>query len=173
MKKSPLKKSASMKKRPAAKAGSASDLIDARIEALGDWRGDTLSEIRDLIKEVEPDVIEAWKWRGTPVWEHNGMICTGETYKDKVKITFFKGAALKDPSRLFNSSLEGNSRRAIDFFEGDKLNKKALKSLLGEAVAVNQSSGRPPRATSATPTRRAKPARGAKKPTPGNARRRA
>jgi hypothetical protein len=116
---------------------SAADRIDARIAELDDWRGEMLSKVRGLIKEVEPDVAEEWKWRGTPVWEHNGMICTGETYKDKVKFTFAKGATLKDPSRLFNSSLDGNTRRAIDFFEGDRVNEKALKALIEAAVALN------------------------------------
>jgi hypothetical protein len=123
-------------------AESPSDLIDARIEELGDWRGEMLSRIRALIKEADPEVIEEWKWRGTPVWSRNGMICTGETYKDVVKMTFAKGAALKDPSGLFNSSLEGNTRRAIDFHEGDKLDEEALKALIRAAVALNKSSAR-------------------------------
>ena len=116
---------------------SASRLIDGRIEALGDWRGAVLAKLRALIKEVEPDVVEEWKWRGVPVWSHDGIICTGETYKDVVKTTFAKGAALKDPSHLFNSSLEGNTRRAIDFREGEKINEKALKALIRAAVALN------------------------------------
>jgi hypothetical protein len=119
------------------KTESPSDLIDARIASLDDWRGDTLAKLRGLIREVVPDVTEEWKWRGTPVWEHNGMICTGETYKDKVKMTFAKGASLKDPAGLFNSSLDGNVRRAIDFSEGQKLNTKALKALIREAAALN------------------------------------
>jgi hypothetical protein len=120
-------------------AGSPSDHIDARIEELGDWRGETLARIRGIIKQADPDVIEAWKWRGVPVWEHDGIICTGETYKAVVKMTFAKGASLDDPTDLFNSSLEGNTRRAIDFHEGDKIDKKALKALIREAVALNTS----------------------------------
>jgi hypothetical protein len=116
-----------------------SQLIDARIKELGDWRGDTLSRLRNLLKEADPDVVEEWKWRGVPVWYDNGMICTGETYKEVVKMTFAKGAALKDPSGLFNSSLEGNVRRAIDFREGEKINEKALKTLFRAAVALNKS----------------------------------
>jgi hypothetical protein len=114
-------------------------LIDARIKELGDWRGDTLSRLRNLLKEADPDVVEEWKWRGVPVWYDNGMICTGETYKEVVKMTFAKGAAIKDPSGLFNSSLEGNVRRAIDFREGEKINEKALKTLFRAAVALNKS----------------------------------
>src|SRR5207248_4457477 len=113
---------------------SPSDLIDARIKDLGDWRGEMLSRIRALIKEADPEVIEEWKWRGTPVWSHNGIICTGETYKNVVKMTFAKGASLQDPSGLFNSSLEGNTRRAIDVREGDKIDEKALKALVRSAV---------------------------------------
>jgi hypothetical protein len=131
-----------MKKSEAKTAGSPSELIDARIEDLGDWRGEMLSRVRALIKEAVPEVTEEWKWRGTPVWSHNGLICTGETYKDKVKMTFAKGAALKDPSGLFNSSLEGNTRRAIDFHEGDKVDAKALKALIRAAVALNTSKSR-------------------------------
>jgi hypothetical protein len=116
-----------------------SQLIDARIKELGDWRGDTLSRLRTLLKEADPDVIEEWKWRGVPVWYDNGMLCTGETYKEVVKMTFAKGAALEDPSGLFNSSLEGNVRRAIDFREGEKINEKALKALFRAAVALNKS----------------------------------
>jgi hypothetical protein len=122
-----------------AKADSPSRLIDGRIKELGDWRGETLARVRSLIKQADPDVVEEWKWRGVPVWEHDGIICTGETYKAVVKMTFAKGASLKDPSRLFNASLEGNTRRAIDFREGDKIDEKALKALIGEAVALNVS----------------------------------
>jgi hypothetical protein len=114
-----------------------SQLIDARIKELSDWRGKTLARIRTLIKQVDPDVVEEWKWRGVPVWSHTGMICTGETYKNVVKITFAKGASLADPSSLFNSSLDGNTRRAIDFHEGDKIDEKALKALIRAAVALN------------------------------------
>jgi hypothetical protein len=117
---------------------SPSRLIDARIKELGDWRGETLARIRSLVKEACPDVVEEWKWRGVPVWEHAGIICTGETYRSVVKVTFANGAALADPSRLFNSSLEGNTRRAIDVFEGDKINERALKSLVRAAADYNQ-----------------------------------
>jgi hypothetical protein len=130
-----------MKKRPARTVESASALIDARIEALGDWRGEMLARLRALIKEADPEVVEEWKWT-TPVWSHNGIICTGETYKKAVKMTFAKGAFLKDPAGLFNSSLEGNLRRAIDFHEVDKLDGKALKALIRAAVAFNKSSAR-------------------------------
>jgi hypothetical protein len=119
-----------------------SELIDARIKDLGDWRGEMLFRLRALIKEADPEVAEEWKWRGTPVWSHDGLICTGETYKNVVKMTFAKGASLTDPSGLFNSSLEGNVRRAIDFHEGDKLDEQALKALIQAAVALNQSSAR-------------------------------
>jgi hypothetical protein len=118
---------------------SPSRLIDARIKELGDWRGETLARVRKLIKEACPGVVEEWKWRGVPVWEHDGIICTGETYKAVVKMTFAKGASLKDPSSLFNSSLEGNTRRAIDFHEGDKIDEKALKALIRAAAALNTS----------------------------------
>jgi hypothetical protein len=131
-----------MKKSGSKKAESPSELIDARIEELADWRGEMLSRLRALIKEADPEVAEEWKWRGTPVWSHNGLICTGETYKSVVKMTFAKGASLKDPSGLFNSSLEGNVRRAIDFHEGDKVNERALKALIRAAVALNTSSAR-------------------------------
>jgi len=117
-----------------------SRLIDAKIESLGDWRGEKLAKIRALIKQAVPDVTEEWKWRGVPVWYHAGMICTGETYKQYVKMTFAKGAALDDPSKLFNSSLDGNTRRAIDFHENDKIDEKALKALIRAAVALNVSS---------------------------------
>lgn len=121
---------------------SPSELIDGRIEELGDWRGEMLARLRALIHQVDPDVVETWKWRGVPVWEHDGMICTGETYKSVVKLTFAKGAALPDPAGLFNSSLEGNTRRAIDFQEGEKVNEDALKALVRAAVALNKSKGR-------------------------------
>jgi hypothetical protein len=128
-----------MKKSGSQKSNSPSQLIDARIKELGDWRGKMLSRLRTLIKEADPEVVEEWKWRGVPVWYHDGMICTGETYKNVVKMTFAKGAALKDPSRLFNSSLEGNIRRAIDFREGEKIDEKALKTLVRAAVTLNKS----------------------------------
>jgi hypothetical protein len=117
-----------------------SEQIDARIRELGDWRGETLARVRALIKQAVPEVVEEWKWRGVPVWYQAGMICTGETYKDKVKLTFAKGASLDDPSSLFNSSLEGNVRRAIDLHEGDEIDEKAFTALIGEAVALNESS---------------------------------
>ncbi len=116
-----------------------SQLIDGRIKELNDWRGETLARIRTLIKQADPDVVEEWKWRGVPVWSHNGILSTGETYKSVVKMTFAKGALLPDPSGLFNSSLEGNTRRAIDFHEGDKIDEKALKALIRAAVALNTS----------------------------------
>ena len=116
-----------------------SRLIDARIEELGDWRGEMLGRLRALVKEVDPDVVEEWKWRGVPVWEHDGIICTGETYKSVVKMTFHKGASLDDPSGLFNSSLEGNTRRAIDFREGEEIDEEALKTLVRAAVTLNGS----------------------------------
>jgi hypothetical protein len=117
-----------------------SQLIDARIKELRDWRGETLARIRSLIKQADPEVVEEWKWRGVPVWSHAGIICTGETYKNVVKMTFAKGASLEDPSGLFNSSLEGNTRRAIDFHDGDNIDEKALKGLIRAAVALNMSS---------------------------------
>jgi len=122
-----------------------SRLIDARIRELGDWRGDMLRRLRALIKEADPDVVEEWKWMGVPVWEHDGIICTGESYKSVVKLTFAKGAAVEDPSKLFNSSLEGNVRRAIDFREGDKINEKAFKALIRAAIELNQSKKKPSR----------------------------
>jgi hypothetical protein len=128
-----------MSKSEAGKAMSPSDMIDGRIRELGDWRGQMLSRVRTLIKQAIPEVLEEWKWRGVPVWYHGGMICTGETYKSVVKLTFAKGAALEDPAKLFNSSLEGNVRRAIDIHEGDKLNERALKDLVHAAVDCNQS----------------------------------
>lgn len=121
------------------KSKSPSQLIDARIEELGDWRGEMLGRLRALIKDTVPEVVEEWKWRGVPVWYDNGMICTGETYKSVVKMTFAKGAALKDPAGLFNSSLDGNTRRAIDFHEGEEIDAKALKTLIRAAVALNKS----------------------------------
>jgi hypothetical protein len=124
----------------AGKSDDASKLIDARIEELGDWRGETLARVRALIRAADPAVVETWKWRGVPVWEHDGIICTGETYKAAVKLTFAKGASLDDPKRLFNSSLEGNTRRAIDIHEGDKLDEKALRALIKAAVDLNLSS---------------------------------
>jgi hypothetical protein len=119
--------------------GSTSRLIDARIEELGDWRGATLARLRSLIRQADPGVVEEWKWRGVPVWSHDGLICTGETYKNVVKLTFLKGAQLKDPRRLFNSSLEGNARRAIDLREGDKVDEASFKALIRNAVALNRS----------------------------------
>jgi hypothetical protein len=116
-----------------------SELIDARIAELDDWRGETLARIRALVKEADPEVVEEWKWRGTPVWEHDGIVCTGETYKAVVKMTFFKGASLQDPAGLFNSSLEGNTRRAIDIHEGEEIDEEALKELVRAAVALNAS----------------------------------
>jgi hypothetical protein len=127
-----------MKKSGSQPGKSPTQLIDARIEELDDWRGKTLSRLRTLIKQADPQVVEEWKWRGVPVWSHAGIICTGETYKNVVKMTFARGAALKDPSRLFNSSLEGNTRRAIDFHEGEKIDEEALKSLVRAAVTLNQ-----------------------------------
>jgi hypothetical protein len=118
---------------------SPSELIDARIKELGDWRGEMLAEIRKVVKQADPDVVEEWKWRGVPVWYHDGMICTGETHKNVVKMTFAKGASLDDPTGLFNSSLDGNTRRAIDFHEGDKVDEKALKALLRAAIKLNTS----------------------------------
>jgi hypothetical protein len=128
-----------MKKSGLQNSKSPSQLIDARIKELGDWRGKMLSRLRALVKEADPEVVEEWKWRGVPVWSHDGLICTGETYKDVVKMTFARGAALKDPSSLFNSSLEGNTRRAIDFHEGEKIDEKALKTLVRAAVTLNKS----------------------------------
>jgi len=121
---------------------SPSELIDARIEELGDWRGETLSRIRRLIKQADPGVVEEWKWRGVPVWSHDGQLCTGETYKSVVKLTFLKGAQLEDPKRLFNSSLDGNARRAIDLHEGEQLDEAAFKELIRAAVTLNESAAR-------------------------------
>jgi hypothetical protein len=129
-------------KSAAAKGASPSRLIDARIKELDDWRGKTLSDVRALIKQADPEVVEEWKWRGVPVWYHDGMICTGETYKSVVKLTFAKGASLEDPSGLFNSSLEGNARRAIDLHEGDEVDGDAFQTLIRAAVALNRSSTR-------------------------------
>jgi len=131
-----------MKKTATTKGESPSRLIDARIKELGDWRGKMLRHVRALIKQADPEVVEEWKWRGVPVWSHDGLICTGETYKSVVKLTFSKGASLKDPSGLFNSSLEGNARRAIDFHEGDEIDEDAFKTLIRAAVALNSSSAR-------------------------------
>ena len=131
-----------MTKSESQEGASPSQLIDARIEELGDWRGEMLGRLRALVKEADPDVVEEWKWRGVPVWEHDGIICTGETYKSVVKMTFAKGASLEDPSGLFNSSLEGSTRRAIDFREGEKLDEKALKALIRAAVALNEAKAR-------------------------------
>jgi hypothetical protein len=128
-----------MEKAGAKNSKSPSKLIDERIKELDDWRGTTLRKLRALIKAADPEVVEEWKWRGVPVWEHDGIICTGETYKSVVKMTFAKGASLKDPSKLFNSSLEGNTRRAIDIHEGEKINEKALKTLVRAAVTLNES----------------------------------
>ena len=130
-----------MKKGESPKGKSASQLIDARIEELDDWRGKMLGRLRGVIKKADPEVVEEWKW-GVPVWSHDGLICTGETYKSVVKMTFAKGAALKDPSRLFNSSLEGNTRRAIDFHEGEKIDEKAFQALVREAVAFNKATSK-------------------------------
>src|SRR5512143_3011986 len=136
------------------KGESPSELLDARIEELGDWRGKMLSRLRTLIKQADPEVVEEWKWRGVPVWSHDGMICTGETYRNVVKMTFFKGASLKDPSRLFNSSLDGNARRAIDLHEGEKVDEEALKALVRAAVDLNQC-----RPAHPSPSRSSSPAR--------------
>ena len=129
---------------------SASERIDNRIAELGDWRGEMLGRIRALIKEVDPDILEEWKWMGTPVWSHDGIVCTGETYKSVVKMTFHKGASLKDPSGLFNSSLEGNARRAIDLHQGETLNERALKALLRAAIELNGAKKAAPRKRKAT-----------------------
>ena len=135
-----------MKKSEASQGPSASELISERIAELGDWRGKTLGRMRELIKEADPDVVEEWKWLGTPIWSHDGIICTGESYKSVVKLTFAKGASLKDPARLFNSSLEGNVRRAIDIHEGEEVDASAFKTLIRQAVALNSSAkSKPPR----------------------------
>jgi hypothetical protein len=137
-----LKERSVMKKSGLQEGKSPSQLIDARIEELGDWRGKMLSRLRTLVREADPDVVEEWKWRGVPVWSHDGLICTGETYKSVVKLTFAKGAALNDPSSLFNSSLEGNTRRAIDFREDEKIDEEGLKTLVRAAVDLNKSKAR-------------------------------
>ena len=146
MKKSATTKGATTKgattKSATIKGESPSRLIDARIKELDDWRGKMLSHVRALIKQADPEVVEEWKWRGVPVWYHDGMICTGETYKSVVKVTFAKGASLADPSRLFNASLEGNTRRAIDFHEGDEMDEVAFKALIHAAAALNKASAR-------------------------------
>ena len=128
-----------MKDSGSQKSASPSQLIDARIKQLGDWRGEMLSHLRSLVKQADPEIVEEWKWRGVPAWYHDGLICTGETYKDHVKTTFAKGAALEDPSSLFNSGLDGNTRRAIDFHEGEKIDEEALKALVRAAVTLNKS----------------------------------
>ncbi|MFC5473937.1 DUF1801 domain-containing protein [Paraherbaspirillum soli] len=128
-----------MKKMDEIQSSPASDLISKRITELGDWRGETLGKLRQFIKEADPDVVEEWKWMGTPVWSHDGIICTGESYKDKVKLTFLKGASLKDPAPLFNSSLDGNVRRAIDIHEGEEVDESAFKALVRQAIALNSS----------------------------------
>jgi hypothetical protein len=133
-----MKKSGARNSKSPSQSMDASQLIDARIKELGYWRGKLLSRLRALIKEADPEVVEDWKWRGVPVWYHDGMICTGETYKNVVKMTFAKGAALADPARLFNSSLDGNTRRAIDFREGETIDEEALKTLIRAAVALNK-----------------------------------
>lgn len=134
-----------MEKKPEKDSKSASQLIDEKIEELGDWRGQMLLKVRNIIKQVDPEVVEEWKWRGTPVWSHDGIICTGETYKNVVKMTFAKGASLEDPMHIFNSSLDGNVRRAIDFHQGDQVNEEALKELIRAAIALNKSSCKPSR----------------------------
>ena len=133
-----------MKSQPKAAGTAASKLIDERIAELGDWRGDTLARMRDLIKKADPDVVEEWKWMGTPTWYHDGGICTGESYKSIVKLTFFKGASMKDPAKLFNSSLDGNARRALDIHEGEEIDANAFKALIRAAVALNTSGGKKP-----------------------------
>ena len=131
-----------MKSQPRAEGAAASKLISARIAELGDWRGETLARMRALIRKADPDVVEEWKWMGTPIWSHDGGICTGESYKSIVKLTFFKGASLKDPAKLFNSSLDGNARRAIDIHEGEEIDANAFKALIRAAVALNTSGGK-------------------------------
>jgi hypothetical protein len=140
-----MKSTTKVRKKGSGSRGGASpgQLIDARIEELGGWRGKTLSRLRALIEQADPDVVEEWKWRGVPVWSHEGLICTGESYKNVVKLTFSRGALLKDPSRLFNSSLEGSTRRAIDVHEGDRVDEKAFRALIRAAVALNESLRKP------------------------------
>jgi hypothetical protein len=140
-----MKKPTMTKKPSGTKEDSPARLIDARIKELGDWRGEMLARVRALIKQADPEVVEEWKWRGVPVWSHAGIICTGETYKAVVKMTFAKGASLEDPSGLFNSSLDGNTRRAIDIHEGDKIDEKALKALIRAAIALNTSAKKNPK----------------------------
>jgi hypothetical protein len=142
-----------VKKSDASHGGSASERIDKRIAELGDWRGETLARMRKLIREEDPDAVEEWKWMGTPVWSHDGIICTGETYKAVVKLTFAKGAALKDPARLFNSSLDGNVRRAIDIHEGQVVDESAFKALVREAIALNSAGRSKPSAEAKSPTK--------------------
>ena len=144
---------------PSTRSPSPSQLIDARIKELGDWRGKLLGRLRALVKQADPEVVEEWKWRGVPVWSHDGIICTGETYKSVVKLTFAKGAALKDPARLFNSSLEGNTRRAIDIHEGEKIDEAALKTLVRDAVILNQSKLKAPRSRAVVSAPRARTTR--------------
>jgi len=151
-----------MKNSAATKAGlsgglSASELIDRRIQELGDWRGAMLGRVRALLKKADPDIVEEWKWMGTPVFSHDGIVCTGETYKSVVKLTFAKGASLKDPARLFNSSLDGNTRRAIDIHENEKVNETALKALIRDAVALN-TAGKTTKKTTTKKTKKTKPA---------------
>ena len=136
-----------MKKSDTSQGLPASELISQRIAELGDWRGETLGRMRKLVKEAAPDVVEEWKWMGTPVWSHDGIICTGESYKDKVKLTFAKGASLKDPAGLFNSSLDGNVRRAIDILEGEEVDESAFKTLIRQAAALNSSRSKPAKKT--------------------------
>src|SRR3954467_6404653 len=147
-------------KKSSGKSRPASELISQRIAELGDWRGKTLARMRKLIKEADPDVVETWKWMGTPIWEHDGIICTGESYKSVVKLTFAKGASLKDPKKLFNSSLDGNVRRAIDIHEGEKINEAAFKALVREAIALNSSAVAARAAKKKTSGKAKKPTRG-------------
>jgi hypothetical protein len=167
-----------MKSQPKAAGKAASRLISERIAELGDWRGDTLGRMRALIREADPDVVEEWKWMGTPVWSHDGGICTGESYKSMVKLTFFKGASLQDPAKLFNSSLDGNVRRAIDIHEGEEIDAKAFKALVRAAVALNASGGKKPakrkssvRSAESAKSPRTASARGRRGPGEGRSRR--
>ena len=152
-----------MKRSGSSVGRSASEQIDQRIAELGDWRGETLSRMRKLIKQADPDVVEEWKWMGTPIWSHDGIICTGESYKSKVKLTFAKGASLKDPAKLFNSSLDGNVRRAIDIHEGDKIDANAFKALVRAAIALNTSGAKKP-SRPKKPSAAKKPARAKRAP---------